>query len=182
MKKIIPLLVLSCLLLTSCLATDSFLQDPVKTYAYTKATYDQFKDSTWVNAPEYGTSYNYNYLRAYIAGGELSFIQLYLVRRSSGYDFHSAYDINTNQLQFTEIDNYWMTVGDPPEYTNTRIEHAGVTLKYNELVKHRSSGLAIKVYGKNGNDIIEIPGPYIDGFLLFIESSYSTAQAVANNW
>jgi hypothetical protein len=38
-----------------------------------------------------------------------------------------------------------------------------------ELVKHRSSGLTIRFYGKNGDRTYELPAVYIDDYLSVLE-------------
>ena len=51
-------------------------------------------------------------------------------------------------------------------------EYVAVNLTMDYLRQHAYSGFRMKTYGTRGNVIIDIPAPYIQGFLNFINNNY----------
>ena len=81
--------------------------------------------------------------------------------------------MNGNSLEFTEVDyDYWEN--EYGEYTYS--QHFAVTLSYDVLNSHRYSGYSVRAYAKDGNKTYYLTGPYIDGFLLFLEQRANPAS------
>ena len=151
----------------------------------TVENYDEFKKQTWITGPRLGASGRYQYLRALADGNNsVGFIQLYVYRYDGGhdgYDFHSAYDLNGQKLEVVKIryekdwteNEYWYEGELRHDIIHFTVDEAAVTLKYQDLIKHRNSGLSLKVYGQRANLVIEIPGVYIDDYLGVLEERYN---------
>ncbi len=119
-----------------------------------------------------GTDYH---LRALWKDDAYDVTQLYVV--DAGYDWRfleNANDINGNSLHADR------------NATNVEFglcyEHVLVELMPDYLEARRKSGLSIKVWGRAGEQIVEVPAFYVDGFLRKVdEYRASTSGAVAGN-
>lgn len=179
MQKIkLSILALSFLFVcTGCVVTNGNLihEDPAAAFSRVSANYDNFKNSTWINGASYSDSSYRVFLRAYMAGNDLKFIQLYSSRTSPAMrlPFYYAYDMNGNSLEFVEVDyDYWQM--DDGQYNYS--QDFAVELSYDVLNRHRQSGYSVRVYAKDGSKTYDLAGPYIDGFLLFIEQRANPAS------
>lgn len=151
----------------------------------TLESYDDFKKQTWITGPRLGSSGDYQFLRALAAADKsIHFIQLYVYDfdwGKHGHDFHSAYDQSGRKLQFIKIryekdrTDDTSTVDGHTETTHRyfTVDEAAVTLGYQDLLKHRTNGLNIRLYGKNSDKVYHLPGVYIDDFLKVLEADYN---------
>lgn len=162
---------------TGCVLTSGNLihEDPAAAYSRVSADYDNFKNSTWINAASYYDGSYRVFLRAYLAGNELKHLQLYSNRTSPAMrlPFYYAYDMNGNTLEFVDVDyEYWQLDDGTYNYS----QHFAVELSYDVLNRHRKSGYSVRVYAKDGSKTYDLAGPYIDGFLLFLEQRANSAS------
>lgn len=198
MKKSLLLVVVSAvavLMLTACgppgihdLHYRSDLQKyPGLVRKNTREQYDEFKKQTWILGPHTGSYGQYIFLRALADDNKsIDFIQVYVYQTEwdngggTGYDFHSAYDANGNKLPFVKISqetgwaqsSYWYQGEVVEDYNHYTLDQAAVMLGYKQLAQNRRDGMRLKVYGKFGDKVVDIPGVYIDDFLSVLEERY----------
>jgi len=191
-KTLLPVVVsvLALFTLTACgppLASEIHYASALEKYPNivkqnTAENYDDFKKQTWITGPRLGKSGQYRYLRALADKNKsIGFIQLYLYHfewDNDGYDFHSAYDPSGKKLEFHKVryEKDWQEyhIGEgQTEYRQCSIDDAAVTISYKELVKLRNSGLTVKLYGRLGNKVVELPAVYVNDFLSVLEERYN---------
>ena len=158
MKKLLVVILLG--MLSACVNTS----DPNAVSSATQASFDPYTkqmsvisktaqmDGAFPNIGSYNLQYRYK-------SGAEPVVQLYFEYWSQlgWYFFSSASDIDAIALPVAELDK---TVGSG-SVTETII----MTISEQYLANHRTSGLNIRVNGKRGAVILNVPGPYVDGFL-----------------
>lgn len=99
--------------------------------------------------------------------GKVGF-QIYVISRYTddlrAYD--EAWDINGNPLALTRISE---ATGSCGRYGCTHVEHVGVDVNRDYLVKNQTAGIRFKLKGKGGEAIYFLPGEYVEGFLAAVK-------------
>jgi hypothetical protein len=85
------------------------------------------------------------------------------VAKNSRY-FRSGYDTNGNSLDITPITIEHERCDSGNGLCSN--EHVGVNVSKEYLEQHAKEGLRFKLIGQNGEQIINISGPSIEGFLM----------------
>lgn len=153
----------------------------------TRVQHDEFKRQTWILGPHTGSYGQYIFLRALAdSKNSIDFIQVFVDQTEwdngggTGYDFHSAYDLNGKKLPFVNIkhdkgwasSSYWYQGEIVEDFNHYTHDQAAVMLSYKDLSQHRRDDMRIKLYGKSGDKVINIPSVYIDDFLSILEEGY----------
>lgn len=91
------------------------------------------------------------------------FIQIYVSNEDTDWlFFNHAIDSDGNKLEFIEIDRQ---TSQSTKYGVGVIEDFAIVVNQDYLSTKANDGIRIKVYGKRGGRIINIPPFYIQGFL-----------------
>lgn len=90
--------------------------------------------------------------------------------------YNSAYDIDGNKLDFLSIDRKVDTCG---KFGCRHFEDVGITVTRGYLDSHRDSGIRLKVSGRAGEAIVDLPPGYIQGFLRHLDAA-SDIQGAAS--
>ena len=86
-----------------------------------------------------------------------------------GWTFlESALDKDGKTILFSKTDS---TVPYCNQSACQHKEYFSISLDKNYLIKHKDSGISIKIYGKRGTARIELPNIYIKGFLNYIRNN-----------
>ncbi len=160
MKVLTGLLMVLVLLLNGC----SGLKTADDVYRQTTSSHDPYKKATWVKGPvapidytEYESSGSAKvFLRSNI---EDDIHQLYLeFCGESWIFFNSAYDIDGNQLKFTQIDRHVLK-------ESGIIERFVVSFSRHYLKSAAQEGLNMKFEGKRGERTVVLGPLYVQGYL-----------------
>jgi hypothetical protein len=153
--------------------------DPAIVGKMTKSIYDPYLKQTTVLADMvikrnyFGVDRLLYRLKAEIRNGADPVLQLYV---GTDYDdsgvFYFASDIDAIVLPVLQINS--QTADKAPA-----AENVAVTLSRPYLDSHKTTGLNIRLTGNRGSLIVEVPGPYIEGFLAKLDEVRSKPANVA---
>lgn len=90
--------------------------------------------------------------------------------------YNSAYDIDGNKLDFLSIDRKVDTCG---KFGCRHFEDVGITVTRDYLDSRRDRGIKLKVSGRAGEAIVDLPPGYIQGFLQRLDAA-SDIQSAAS--
>ena len=84
-------------------------------------------------------------------------------RSGLGWRFYSAaYDSDGNPLPTQKISR---TVNWCGRYVCSYLEVLGIDITRKYLEERKESGIAVKISGKNGEEVLSIPAAYVQAFL-----------------
>ena len=169
--------------LSAC-ASAHYLKDPVAAQQSISCTTDTFAQASTCDMPSVLTDINghdntalswvmpltYAYFRE--VGGEFNNINIHSVSLNGHVDtrdwlfISEARDSNGTKLNIKKIDS---DVSCKSGCTTK--EFFVIDLDKTYLYKHAQTGIHIKIYGKRGTALINLPAPYVQGFLNYLNKS-----------
>ena len=164
MKKFV--LIVLFILISGCATNPPlYLVDSNSAYQSITCRNDRYLKTASCHLPSIDVFYGHDkglYQLIWIKSGKLKEISLlFSFRLKDWIFFDSVYDINGNSLKVNvknrEVVNYGV------------IESIGVELKQEYLEKATVTGLNLAIYGKRGRKYLNIPAPYIAGFVKFLK-------------
>ncbi len=142
-------------------------------------TIDSFKKTYWLKAPKMRSNLiiegtkkdkaewqvDMYFLRAMKEGKNtnIDIIQIYVSHDGTDwYFFNHAVDDSGREMEFIEISK---NTSSATRYGVGIIEDFAITVSEDYLNSKVNDGIAIKIYGEQGNRMLKIPSFYIQGFL-----------------
>lgn len=139
---------------------------------------DSFRKVSWIKGPPMKAStlteaakkdhsdwqVDEYFLRAFVdKKNDSRFIQIYVSHADTDWlFFNSATDSDGNELKFVEISR---DTSSATKYGVGVIESFAIEVSLDYLKAHAAKGISIRVYGKNGKRMLNIPSFYVDGFI-----------------
>lgn len=181
MKKF--LLILTTCGLSAC-ASAPYLQDPIAAEQSIKCKTDNYSQITTCDMPSVLTDINGQDNTALSWQGPIAYVYF---REVSGQFKNTK--VHTISLNGHVDSNDWLFINEARDSAGNKLKiekidsdvkcHGGCTTKEyftidinkSYLYRHAQTGIQIKIYGKRGHAIINLPAPYIQGFIQYLNNN-----------
>ena len=169
MRRNSLILLWSLFTIIGCTSTpELFLSDPNVAEHSVNCEKDEYKKTEYCYSPKvyrWNAAYNNHVSDVHYYFGIARHnkkAEPYIIGEFTGsewYFLNQAIDIDGKKLTFKEMDH---------EVPGGIKETFSISLTKDYLKKHREKGIKIKLYGKRGNAIMDIPPAYVEGFYNYL--------------
>ncbi len=156
---------LTCAILTlgSCVSPTVY-DTAQKVTDATQVVRDDYDKTTWIKSPlvRYSSSFDECFLRTLVADTGVQFDQLYVIYTASDWAFlERANDSAGRNLEVTVINRDVSS----SQFAVSLEEHVAVGLDRSYLLDAAQQGIDIKIVGKSGSTVVQLPPHYIQGYV-----------------